>query len=114
MIRWFIFGLLLLSTFFNAFGALAIKKGTSGRKFLDLWKSKFLWIGGGMYGISTIMYLFVLRYEALSLVYPLVSLTYIWTTMLSVWVLKEKMNKWKWIGLFGILIGVFFIGLGSS
>ena len=114
MMRLLVLGLLLLSTIFNAFGALAIKKGTAGRKLLHLWKSKYLWVGGGMYGISTVMYLFVLRYENLSLVYPLVSLTYIWTTMLSIWVLKEKMNKWKWIGLFGILVGVFFIGLGSS
>ncbi len=105
--------LVLVGSIVGALGALIIKKGTDKHSFIRLLRSKTLYIGFFIYGLSTIFYILALRIEELSIIYPLVSVTYIWTTLFSVKYLKEKMNKWKWISLIGIIIGVVLIGIGS-
>jgi uncharacterized membrane protein len=50
----------------------------------------------------------------LSVLYPFVALAYIWVSLLSVKFLGEKMNKFKWLGIALIIIGVSFIGIGSN
>ncbi len=66
-----------------------------------------------IYVISAIFFLAGLRNGELSVLYPLVATSYIWTSLLSIYFLKEKMNKWKWIGVVLIIIGISFIGFGS-
>lgn len=105
--------LVLIGSFIGAVGTLFIKKGTNKYSFWKLWMSKYFWMGMSLYVFSTLFYVTALRREELSVVYPLVSTTYIFTTYLSVRYLGEKMNKWKWIGLFGIVFGVILIGIGS-
>jgi len=45
--------------------------------------------------------------------YPLVSLGYIWTLFWSRLIFREPFTRNKFLGLALILIGVFFIGLGA-
>ena len=49
----------------------------------------------------------------LSVLYPMVSLGYIWTIIWSRLFFKEALTKQKFLGLGLILLGVFFVGLGS-
>ena len=112
MVKLLVLGLIVLGSFFAAVAALLIKKGAKGNLFL-IWKKKLFWYGFLLYVSSTLIYLFVLRVEALNIVFPLSSLSYLFATALSVKFLGERMNKWKWFGLLGIVIGVIFLGLGS-
>ena len=105
--------LVLVSSLIGAVGTFLIKKGTNKHSFFVLLKSKFLWIGFIFYGVSTILYLWALSQEDLTIIYPLVSTAYIWTTIFSVKYLGEKMNDYKWLGLVGIILGVVLIGFGS-
>ena len=106
--------LVLLGSIIGALGTLIIKRGTNKYySFLRLLKSKSLWIGLSLYGVSVIIYVLALSQERLSVIYPIVSTTYIWTTLFSVKFLGEKMNKYKWLALVGIVIGVTLIGFGS-
>jgi len=105
--------LVLIGSFLGAVGTLFIKKGTSAFSFWNLWKTKYFWGGMFLYVFSTVFYVIALKSEELSVVYPLVATTYIFTTYLSVRYLGEKMNQWKWIGLIGIVVGVVLIGIGS-
>lgn len=105
--------LVLIGAFIGAIGNLVIKKGTNRYSFAKLFGSSLLWGGLFLYGLSVIFYVVALRQEELSVVYPLVSTTYLWTTFFSVKYLRERMNKWKWIGLLGIILGVTLIGIGS-
>jgi uncharacterized membrane protein len=41
--------------------------------------------------------------------YPITALGYIWTTILAVHVLKEKMNVYKYIAIVLVIIGVIVI-----
>jgi len=54
-----------------------------------------------------------LRGGDLSVLYPFVSLSYIWVMLLSIKMLGEKMTKLKWLGILLIISGVSLIGLGS-
>jgi drug/metabolite transporter (DMT)-like permease len=106
-------GLVLFGSFIGAFGTLMVKKSVDKYSFFHSLKSRLMWAGIIFYGASTLFYIVALRKEELSIIYPLVSTTYVWTTLFSVRYLKEEMNQWKWLGLGGIILGVILIGFGS-
>ena len=68
---------------------------------------------GGLacYGCSTILLVLALRYGQLSVLYPILALTYVWVSILSVGVLGESMNVYKALGLGLIVIGVAVLGM---
>lgn len=107
--------LVVLGSFLGAAGSLYFKKGSSKltKNIFQNLKNYSLIIGFCLYIVAASMYVFALRGGDLSILYPLVSTTYIWIIVLSYYFLKEKMNKWKWFGITSIVIGVTFIGLGS-
>ena len=113
MVNTFAVGLVLFGAFIGAFGTLMVKKSVDKHTFFSSLRSSLMWAGIILYGASTLFYIVALRKEELSIIYPLVSTTYIWTTLFSVKFLKEEMNKWKWGGLFGIILGVVLIGFAS-
>ena len=106
--------IVLFASFLGAIGALNIKKSSNkiNLKFKSF-LNKNLIMGFFLYGISSIMYLYTLKKGELSVMYPLVSTTYIWTTVFSIKHLNEKMNRYKYFGLIAIIFGVGLIGLGS-
>jgi len=105
--------LVLFGSLVGALGTLFIKKGTNKHSFFQLLKSKYLAAGMLLYCVSVIVYVLALSQEKLSVIYPVASTAYIWTTLFSVKFLGEKMNSWKWAALLGIILGVTLIGLGS-
>jgi uncharacterized membrane protein len=108
-------GLVVLATLVGAFGPILLKKA-SARKFsgiVSLITNYHLLGGISLYAIGTILFVPALKGGELSVLYPFVSLVYVWVSFLSVKFLGEKMNKLKWIGIALIIIGVSFIGLGS-
>jgi len=113
MVNFLSVGLVLIATFIGAIATLLIKKSTINKTWKKTLFSSLLWTGLFLYGLSVLIYFSVLRNEELSIIYPLVSTTYIWTTLFSVKFLKEKMDPWKWTALVGIIIGIVLIGIGS-
>ena len=59
--------------------------------------------------LATIMFIGALKFEKLTILYPLVSTSYIWTGLLAMKDLKEKMNYYKWGGIFVIIAGVLLV-----
>jgi multidrug transporter EmrE-like cation transporter len=71
-------------------------------------------IGGYvLYGINTLMLVLALRDGELSMLYPIIALTYVWVTLLSYGLLGEKPNFFKNVGIATIVIGVGVLGRGS-
>jgi uncharacterized membrane protein len=70
-------------------------------------------LGLFFYGISFIIYIFALSGSDLSVVYPLVSLSYVWVCLLSVKMLGERMSASKWVAVLLIISGAALVGLGS-
>jgi drug/metabolite transporter (DMT)-like permease len=108
-------GLVFLAVFLGSFGPVLLKKASSKMSFsIKGIITNYYLIGGFFfYGIGTVLFIPALKGGELSVLYPLVATTYIWVSLWSMKILKEKMNKYKWLGIVLIIAGVAFIGLGA-
>jgi len=70
-----------------------------------------LMFGYSLYGMNTLMLALALRKAQLSLLYPIISLTYVWVTILSVLVFQESLNIFKIVGLSVVMLGVAVLGM---
>tara|TARA_Y100000310_G_scaffold45638_1_gene42523 strand:+ start:276 stop:626 length:351 start_codon:yes stop_codon:yes gene_type:complete len=108
-------GLVILASIIGSLGPILLKIGTerglgSIKKIIT---NYFIWSGLALYGIGTALFIPALKGGELSVLYPIVALTYVWVSLLSKKILKEEMNKFKWLGVFIIILGVVFIGYGA-
>jgi len=108
-------GLVVLGTLVGAFGPILLKKASAKRlsKLSALATNYPLFGGVALYALGTLLFIPALKGGDLSVLYPFVALAYIWVSLLSVKFLGEKMNKFKWLGILLIIIGVSLIGIGS-
>lgn len=108
--------LVFFFTFLTSTAQLFYKLGADKLKFdiFALITNYPLIIGAMLYVISAILLMVALRGGELSVLYPIVSLSYVWVSLLSIFFLHEQMNPWKWAGVCVIIIGVSYIGLGSD
>ncbi len=67
-----------------------------------------------LYGINTLMLVLALKDGELSMLYPIIALTYVWVTLLSYLVLHENPNVFKNIGIVTIVVGVAVLGRGGK
>ena len=109
MVYWLSVLLVLFSSVLGAFGQLQFKKGMSIFSYSTFFSNYPLLSGLFLYGISTVIYLSALRGEELSVLYPIVATSYVWAAFLAVYFLGEQMNTTNWVGIFMILLGVFFV-----
>lgn len=59
-----------------------------------------------VFGLSTLVYLFVLSRLQLSFVYPLFSLSYVVGVLLAYFVLHERITTMHWVSIGVIVVGV--------
>jgi drug/metabolite transporter (DMT)-like permease len=69
--------------------------------------------GYAFYGLFTVAMVLALREGELSMLYPIIALTYVWVTLLSYWLLKETPNSYKNLGIVTIVAGVAVLGRGG-
>lgn len=67
-----------------------------------------------LYGLNTVLLVFALRDGELSILYPIIALTYVWVTILSVVLFHETMNFFKVAGVAVVVIGVAVMGKRRS
>jgi uncharacterized membrane protein len=73
-----------------------------------------LFCGYALYGVNTLLLVLALRDGELSMLYPIIALTYVWVTLLSYAMLPEKPNMYKNVGIAIIVIGVAVLGRGGQ
>jgi drug/metabolite transporter (DMT)-like permease len=62
---------------------------------------------------NTALLVLALRRGELSVLYPIIALTYVWVTILSPMFFGDVINPYKVAGVALIVLGVSLIGLGS-
>jgi multidrug transporter EmrE-like cation transporter len=67
-----------------------------------------------LYGISTLLLVLALKDGELSLLYPVIALTYVWVTVLSFLIFHDDINPWKLAGIVLIVLGVAVLGKGGK
>ena len=109
---WWAVGLTLVSIAIGAMGPILLKKGAHvSMQPRAIIKNKNLLGGMFLYGLATLVYIPALRGGELSVLYPLVSISYCVVALLSVYLLKEPMNWLKWAGIGCIIASVSLIGM---
>jgi len=105
--------LTVIVTVIGAFGALLLKLGSKKLSFypIKLIKNYKLIFGFFLYGISTTLFIIALKGGELSVLFPLISLGYIWVSLISTKFLGERMNIFKWVGIALIVLGVSLVGI---
>lgn len=66
-------------------------------------------LGVFFYVLPMPLYFWALKNADLAIVFPINSLTFVWVIMLSIKFLGEQMNKYKWLGITSIGLGVAMI-----
>lgn len=127
--------LMILCTFFTAFGQLFMKKGSGAGygKIFNLILSQniaatistlfsdpvliaglSIVLGIGLYSFAAFLNIASFKGGEMSVLFPVFATNYIWVSLLSAYALNEPMNLLKWIGVLGIVIGISLIGYGSN
>jgi drug/metabolite transporter (DMT)-like permease len=107
--------LVLGASVVGSFGAVFLKFGAAKvtRNPLSFLNPQ-LALGVTLYLGSSVFYFLAIRGGQLSILYPLVSLGYIWTMVWARIFFKESFTRQKIMGLGLILIGVVLVGMGAS
>lgn len=101
-----ILALLLMGLFASAASFFLKKSIVDGLDIKRLIFSPYLYLGGGLYVLSALMNLYLLKRLPYSIVVPLGSLTYIWTLGIAHKFLGEVITWQKIVGIAFVLIGV--------
>ena len=113
---------MVVCTFLGAGAQVLIKLGaaalgphpTLAQTALGILTTPPLFAGYALYGFFTILMVLALRHGELSLLYPVIALTYVWVTILSIVVFHETMNAFKIAGILVIMSGVAILGRGQN
>ena len=69
--------------------------------------------GYALYGVFCLMMILALRQGELSLIYPIISLAYVWVTVLSYFLFHDTIRPLKMAGILSIMVGVAMLGRGG-
>jgi drug/metabolite transporter (DMT)-like permease len=108
--------LILVSSFIGSFGAVFLKLGAEHMKagvkgFITNYR---LGAGIALYLLSSVFFVMGVAQGELTILYPMVSLGYIWTLLWAYLVFEEPFSRSKILGLALIIGGVAFINLGNA
>lgn len=97
--------LTLIASFIGSWGVVDIKKTyIKSIKSLPL-RGLIVYIG------ASLITIWALKYGPISLLYPIAATSYIWATIFSKIVIKEKINKYKITGISLIILAVLILSI---
>ena len=106
--------LVIFSTVFISVAQVFYKLAAKNFVFsLDLIFNYHLFIGLFLYAIAALFLNLALKRGELSTIYPMIATSYLWVTLLSLFIFKETISAFKWSGIILIIIGVAILGVKS-
>lgn len=76
--------------------------------------SPFIFSGLVLYGVATILWLFILSRVPLSIAYPVQSIAYVLAVFGAYFIFHEPLSPTKIIGVILIILGVSLIGISAN
>jgi drug/metabolite transporter (DMT)-like permease len=74
----------------------------------------YIYIGLALYAISFLALIIALKHGELSVLHPIIALSYFWVSIFSVYIFGEIIGVQRWLGVTIVVLGVIFIGLGGK
>lgn len=111
--------LLIMNVILMALGQVLFKQGS--KAFTGLQWSSLLHVafnpyvlsGVTIYGVSTVIWVYVLSRMNLSVAYPTQSMSYVLVMLAAIFLFKEPISAKQWIGMGLIMAGVVFVSQGK-
>lgn len=106
---------LAINIIFLATGQVMWKFGMNkmdGFNLVSIILNPYIVFGVTLYGLATLIWLYILSKEALSVVYPLQSITYVLGTVLAIFVFRENVSLVRWLGIVIIILGATLVARG--
>ena len=106
---------LAINIVFLATGQMLWKLGMSKIEGFNIGRiilSPYIISGIVLYGLATLLWLYILSKEELSLVYPLQSITYVLGTVFAIFIFHENVSLLRWIGVVIIIAGAVLVAKG--
>lgn len=104
--------LVLAMTLFTATAQGLFKTGAA--RLPELFPNLALWSGFVLYGIAFMGLMKGLKHGELSVLYPLIALSFVWVVIISSFYFGEAIGVLKILGIAGIIMGISLIGWGSA
>jgi len=95
----------------GAVGQIELKRGSDSLALNlgSLLSNYHLIVGILIYGVATVLYLLALSRGPVSVIYPVIATSYIWTCLFASYFLGENINFWNWLGVLLIIAGVYLV-----
>ena len=108
--------LILTSSLIGSFGAVFLKIGAEHmkRSLGSFFRNYWLGVGVCLYLLSSVFFVMGVAQGELTILYPMVSLGYIWTILWARLFFKEPFTMSKIAGLAMIIFGVALINFGNA
>ena len=110
--------LVVFCTFVVAVAQILMKSGADYAKahpgLMGIVTNPVLVVGYGLYAVVTVLIVVAFKDGELSVLYPILSLSYLWVTVLSFFIFHDTLNAYKLIGVTVIMCGVAVLGRGSK
>jgi len=87
----------------------------SNKEWYSIFMNPYLVCGYLLYGVNLFLLTIALKKAELSFIYPFIGLTYVWVSIFSPLLFpSEKFVFVRLVGVFLIVIGISFIGIGGK
>ena len=112
--------LVALCTVLGAAAQIMMKKGADPSihgmipTIVRIFTNTNLFLGYALYGISAVSLVLALRKGQLSMLYPVIALTFVWVAILSVIIFHETLTPMRVAGITTVVCGVALLGWGDS
>lgn len=78
---------------------------------IKMFLNPYVFGGLAVYGVATVIWMYILSKAEISLVYPLQSLCYVITAVVAVLIFKESVPATRWFGIGLIILGAYFVSI---
>jgi drug/metabolite transporter (DMT)-like permease len=115
---WIDIPLFALGILLGAFGSILFKMGAPAVFGQFAWKWEWVWmfltdwrimLGFFAYFIPALIWIYLLSKHPISLVQPILALTYVVTPLLAILLVQEEVSALRWTGIAVIIVGVFIV-----
>lgn len=104
-------GLIVIVTLFTSLAQILFKFGAEMLPIVLT--NKFIWLGFLIYGLAALLMIIAFKGGEVSVLYPILATSYLWVTLLYMYIYDQPISLFRWFGVFLIIIGISYISLGS-
>jgi undecaprenyl phosphate-alpha-L-ara4N flippase subunit ArnE len=110
--KWWAVVLIVLCTLFTSSAQFFFKLGSA--RLPEIITNWPIFTGITLYALGAIILIISFKGGDVTVLYPIISTSYIWVALISWKLFSENLNVYKWVGIAIIIIGISMIGLGSK